>query len=174
LINISGQEQINIQVPCFTKAPSTEVVVTVENNGVSATFAGVRTLAAQPGVYARVTQQGLLAAAMHLDGSLVTPSNPARPGEILQLFWNGGGPLTPALATNTPGPSSPLSFADIGVGVRLDGGIAEVLASVYAPGFITLYQTNFRVQENARAGLLVLVLEQDGQTSVEVLLPVGP
>ena len=172
LINISGQEQINIQVPCFTKAPSNEVVVTVENNGVSATFAGVQTFVVQPGVYARSTQQGLLAAAVRLDGSLVTPSNPARPGEILQLFWNGGGAITPALATNSPGPANPLSFADIGVGIRVDGEIAEVLASVYAPGFITLYQSNFRVPENARTGLLVLIVEQGGQASVEVLLPV--
>lgn len=174
LINISGQEQINIQAPCFTKAPSAEVVVTVENNGVSATFTGVRTLAVQPGVYARTTQQGLLAAAVHLDGSLVEPSNPARPNEVIQLFWNGGGAITPALATNSPGPVNPLSYVDVGVAVRLDGELTEVLASVYAPQFITLFQTNFRVGANARTGLLTLVIEQGGVTSAEVLLPVGP
>ncbi len=173
LINVNGQEQINIQTPCFTKAPSNEVVVAVDNNGVSATFTGIRTLAVQPGVYARTTQQGLLAAAVHLDGSLVEPSNPARPNEVVQLFWNGGGAITPLLATNSPGPASPLSFVDVGVAVRLGGELTEVLASVYAPGFITLYQTNIRVGANAQTGLLPLTIEQGGETSIEVLLPVA-
>ena len=174
LVSRNGQEQINIQVPCFTKAPSTEVVVTIENNGVSATFAGVRTFAAQPGVYPITLPSGTFAAALHLDGTLVTPSNPARPGEIIQLFWNGGGALTPAIGTNVAAPLNPLSFVDVGVAVRLDGALTEVLASVYAPNFLTLYQTNFRVPANARTGLLPLRMEQGGQTSIEVSLPVGP
>ena len=69
---------------------------------------------------------------------------------------------------------SPLSFVDTGVAVRLAGELTEVLASVYAPQFITLYQTNFRVGADAQTGLLPLVLEQGGVTSVQVLLPVGP
>ncbi|MCB1019564.1 MAG: hypothetical protein KDC27_06525, partial [Acidobacteria bacterium] len=172
LINLNGQEQINIQVPCFTKAPSTEVVVTVENNGVSATFAGVRTFAYQPGVYTIALPSGTFAAAVHLDGTLVDTSNPARPGEILQLFWNGGGAVTPAVATNSGGPTSPLAFVDEGVAVRLDGALMEVLASVYAPNFVTLYQTNFKVADSARTGLLALRVEQGGVPSPEVQLPV--
>ena len=174
LANINGTEQINIQVPCFTKAPSNEVVVTIENNGVSATFAGVRTLKAQPGVYPKTLAAGQVAAALHLDGTLVEPSNPARPGEVIQLFWNGGGAVTPAVGTNSAGPTNPLSFVDLGVAVRLDGTLTEVLASVYAPNYVTLYQTNFRVPANARTGLLPLLVEQDGQVSTEVRLPVGP
>jgi uncharacterized protein (TIGR03437 family) len=174
LANINGTEQINIQVPCFTKAPSNEVVVTIENNGVSATFAGVRTLKAQPGIYPKTVAAGQVAAALHLDGTLVEPSNPARPGEVIQLFWNGGGGVTPAVGTNSTGPTNPLSFVDIGVAVRLDGTLTEVLASVYAPNYVTLYQTNFRVPANARTGLLPLLVEQDGQVSAEVRLPVGP
>jgi uncharacterized protein (TIGR03437 family) len=174
LVNLNGQEQINIQVPCFTKAPSNEVVVTIENNGVSATFAGVRTLATQPGIYTLALPGGTVAAAVHLDGRLVDQANPAHPGEPIQLFWNGGGSVTPAVATNSVGPVNPLSFVDAGVAVRLDGTLVEVLASVYAPNFLTLYQTNFRVAANARTGMLPLVIEQGGQTSIEVQLPVGP
>lgn len=172
LVNVNGQEQINIQVPCFTNAPSNNVVLTIENNGVSSTFPGVRTFVAQPGVFEINLPEGRFAAALHADFSLVEPGNPARPGETIQIFWTGGGPITPALATNSPGGSTTLSFTDNLPTVTLDGVILTVTASVYAPGFVTLYQANAVVDENARTGLLPLSINMLGQASPEVQLPV--
>lgn len=172
LVNVNGQEQINIQVPCFTNAPSNNVVLTIENNGVSSTFPGVRTFVAQPGIFEINLPEGRFAAALHADFSLVEPGNPARPGEVIQIFWTGGGPITPALATNSPGGSATLSFTDNDPTVTLDGKILNVTASVYAPGFITLYQVNAVVDPDARTGLLPLSINMLGQASPEVILPV--
>jgi uncharacterized protein (TIGR03437 family) len=172
LVNVSGQEQINIQTPCFTRAPSNNVVVTIENNGVSSTFPGVRTFAAQPGIFEVNLPEGRFAAALHADFSLVEPGNPARPGETILLYWTGGGPITPALSTNAPGGSSPLSVTDNAPTVTLDGVILEVAASVYAPTLVTAYQVNVVVNQNARTGLLPLTINMLGQGSPEVRLPV--
>ncbi|MBI1357278.1 MAG: hypothetical protein GC160_23300 [Acidobacteria bacterium] len=172
LVNVNGQEQINIQVPCFTRAPSNNVVVTLENNGVSSTFPGVRTFAAQPGIFEVNLPEGRFAAALHADYSLVEPGNPARPGETILVYWTGGGPITPALATNAPGGSSPLSFTDNAPTVTLDGKIQEVAASVYAPTLLTAYQVNIVISTDTRTGLLPLTINMLGQGSPEVLLPI--
>ncbi len=172
LSNRNGNEQVNIQVPCFTRAPSNNVVVTIENNGVSSTFPGVRTFEAQPGVYLMDLPEGRFAAALHADFSRVEPGNPARPGETIQIFWNGGGPITPAIATNAPGGTATLSFTDNAPTVTLDGVILNVTASVYAPGIVTLYQVNVVVDPDARSGLLPLSINMLGQASPEALLPV--
>jgi len=171
MANISGQEQINIQVPFFTTAPSNNIVVTVENNGVSASFTGVRTFAAQPGIFEVGLLEGRFAAALHADGELVTPQNPARDGETIQLFWTGGGPVDPILATNQVGPSSPLSFTTNAPTVVLDGQIQTVTASVFAPSLLTVYQANFVVSVN-RSGTLTLSINMLGQASPDVNLPV--
>ncbi len=172
LVNINGQEQINIQVPFFTTAPSNDVTVILENNGVSSTISGVRSLAAQPGIFEVSVEGGRFAAALHADGSLVEPSNPARPGEVIAVFWTGGGAITPPILTNTPGPSSPLSFTNATPIARLDGVVVDVQASVIAPTLVTVYQANIRVHAAAQSGLLKLTFEMGGVTSQETLLPV--
>jgi len=171
MANISGQEQINIQVPFFTTAPSNNIVVTIENNGVSASFSGVRTFAAQPGIFEVTLLQGRFAAALHADGQLITPSNPARDGETIQLFWTGGGAVDPIISTNQVGPSSPLSFTTNAPTVVLDGQIQAVTASVFAPSLLTVYQANFVVSVN-RSGTLTLSINMLGQASPDVMLPV--
>jgi uncharacterized protein (TIGR03437 family) len=148
------------------------VTVTVENNGVSATFVGVRTFTAQPGVFEVQVPAGNVAAVLKLDGTLVAPGNEARPGEIVQVFWTGGGTMTPAVATNSPGPTNPLAFLDGQPLIRLNGVQAEVLASVYAPQLLTVYQSNIRVPADAQTGSLALTIQLDGQVSPETLLPV--
>jgi len=173
MANISGQEQINIQVPFFANAPSDSAVVTIENNGVSASFSGVRVFVVQPGIFEVTLPEGRFAAALHLDGTLVEPANPARPDEIIQLFWTGGGPISPAVGTNVPGPVRPLSVVENAVQATLDGKIIEIVGdSVYAPTLFTVYQTNIRVDPEAREGNLGLSLSQQGQASPEVQLPV--
>ncbi len=170
--NVNGQEQINIQAPFFTNAPATNTVVTVVNNGVSASFAGVRTFVAQPGVFEVLLPEGRFAAALHGDGRLVTPADPALVGETIQLFWTGGGPISPPLLTNTAGGVAPLSFTDNPPVVVLDGQIQNVVASVYAPGLLTVYQANVTISAT-RSGVLLMTINMLGQASPEVQLPVA-
>ena len=175
LANINGREQINLQVPFDTPAPADDVVVTIENNGVSASFSEERIHVVQPGIFEYPLPEGRFAAALHADYSLVQPTNPARPGEIISLFFTGGGPLDPPVATNAPGPA-PLATTVHPASVTL-GGVpqatsGEFLGSFYAPALYTVYQVNFRVGEDTPEGNLEIRIAQSGIQSQGSLLPV--
>ena len=175
LANVNGREQINLQVPFDTPAPADDVVVTIENNGVSASFSEERIHVVQPGIFEYSLPEGRFAAALHADYSLVQPTNPARPGEIISLFFTGGGPLDPPVATNAPGPV-PLATTAHPASVTL-GGVpqatsGEFLGSFYAPALYTVYQVNFRIGEDTPEGNLEIRTAQSGIQSQGSLLPV--
>ncbi|MBI1354290.1 MAG: hypothetical protein GC160_08085 [Acidobacteria bacterium] len=171
LVNINGQEQVNIQVPFQTSGNF--ATVTVINNSSQSSIPGVPVFSPQPGIF-EVTDTGgsRFAAALHVDYSLVSPTNPARPGEAVQLFLTGMGRLEPAVATNVAGPVPPaLTVAD--PTVTLDGTVQEVLGSFYAPQLISVYQVNFIVGAAAQPGNRALQVELSGVGSKIVVLPVG-
>ncbi len=163
--------QINVQVPFETLVG--EAVVEIDNAGRMLTVSGVQINAVQPGVFEISVEGQTIAAALHQDGSLVSPSSPALPNEVLQLFFTGAGLLTPPVGTNQPGPIDPLPFTVEPVTVRIDGVEQEGFGSFYAPGLISANQVNFRVGENAAAGSRNLELEMNGVVSNGVVLPVG-
>ena len=82
VINIDGQEQINIQVPFGVAAGVATVVI--EKDGLSITVEGVPILSVQPGIFEFPLNGNLFAAALDVNFNLITPSNPARPGDIVQ------------------------------------------------------------------------------------------
>jgi uncharacterized protein (TIGR03437 family) len=45
----------------------------------------------------------------HADGSLVTPGDPANPGETIVLYTTGLGPVTVDVPDGFPAPSNPLA-----------------------------------------------------------------
>jgi uncharacterized protein (TIGR03437 family) len=172
MANINGQEQINIQVPFGVPAPG-EALVTIINNGASATFPGVPTFAAQPAVFEVTLPGGRIAATLHADFSLVDPDHPARPGEVLQLFWTGGGATNPAVPTDHPGPVPPAEVV-AAVTVSVNGTNADVLGSFYAPTLVTVYQTNFRVPAGASGTSLIVQLAVNSAQSQKVTIPFAP
>ncbi len=169
LINIGGQEQINIQVP-FGLAVGL-VTVVIHNNGSSTTFTGVRIMAVQPGIFEFEASGVRLAAALHADFSVVTPGNPARPGEVILLFLTGLGLTIPAGATNVAGPAPPAATVTRPV-VGINGEGVEVLGSFYAPLLYTAYQVNFVMSRNARSGLATISVVADGVGSQDARIPI--
>ena len=163
--------QINVQVP-FELAAG-EAVVEIDNNGRMLTVSGVVINAVQPGVFEISVDGQTIAAALHQDGSLIRPTSPAIPGEVVQLFFTGAGLLTPAVATNQPGPVDPLPFTVEPVAVKIGGVEQEGFGSFYAPGLISANQVNFRLGENEAAGDRTLQLDMNGVVSKDVVLPVG-
>ena len=172
LSNINGAEQVSVQVPFFTQAPSNAVNVELFNNGVSAVFPNVRTLIAQPGVFEVTLPSGRFVAALHADGSLIEPLNPARPGEVISIFWTGGGPVAPAVATNTAGPVQPLSHTVNQPLITLDDRPLQVQVSVLAPFLLTVYQSNVTVHPDSPDGFLPFSISMIGVRSLETHLPV--
>ena len=85
------------------------------------------------------------------DGSLVTESNPARPGEIVILWATGLGPTLPAVGPGELPRGAALlqSFSQFQVSL---GGKAvpsgNILYAGAAPGFAGLYQINLLLPED--------------------------
>jgi uncharacterized protein (TIGR03437 family) len=170
LANVAGREQINLQVP-FEVQPGPATVV-VSNNGTEAVYENVPVNASQPGIFEVGIGGGRYAAALHADFRLVSPSDPARPGEVILLFLTGMGPLQPAVATNQPGPTPPASTVFEPV-VGIDDAGVENFGAFYAPDFTTLYQVNFRVPDDIEPGNRRISVGAGGSFSQTALLPVG-
>ena len=170
LININGAEQINLQVPFGFG--SGQATVMIERDGLATTVEGVPLTSVQPGIFEFGSNGQLFAAILdHPDNKLVTPSNPAVPGAVVQLFLTGLGPTNPIVGTNLPGPVPlALPIADVAVGID-DQGV-EVLGTFYAPDAITLYQINFFIPDDAQSGNRKLSVVADGVPSQDSLIPI--
>ncbi|MEZ5366114.1 MAG: hypothetical protein R2748_28210 [Bryobacterales bacterium] len=103
----------------------------------------------------------LYAAVLHADYSVVTPSNPARPGEVLLLFATASSRLPP-VPTNQAGPSPPPLSTPVAMPAVTLGGGAVIEGAFYAPQLISVYQINFRVGFNVQPGTLDLVISSQG------------
>ena len=170
LINQGGQQQINLQVP-FGIVPG-QAAVELFNNGSTRVVTGVPINRVQPGIFEIFVEGGRYAAALHADYSVVTPSNPARPGEVILLFLTAAGPTDQTLQTNVPGPSNPLARVTGQVVVGLENRGMEVLGSFYAPGLVSVYQINFRVGADVSSGNVDLNVRVDEAFSQVTKLPV--
>jgi uncharacterized protein (TIGR03437 family) len=81
---------------------------------------------------------------------LVGASSPASRGEWLVLYANGLGSVAPGVPSGTA--PEGLSATVNPVTVSVGGVPAEVYFAGLAPGFVGLYQINFRVPEKAPVG----------------------
>lgn len=147
--NVNGQEQLAVQAPCSLSPGTT--TVTVRNGGLTA-VSGVPVLTLQPGIFETLdaTTGRRYAVLLRSDGSYVTPSNPARRGDILRLFATGLGAVNPATDTNRAGVAGQSTVAGLIVGVN-DGGV-RVVSSAYAPGMIGVYVVDFEVPADTATG----------------------
>ena len=172
IANVNGQEQVSIQVPFGIPAPGVTVVV-LENNGSRTTVTGVPLFAVQPGIFEFTASGVRLAAVLHANFEVVTPANPARPGEIVLLFLTGLGVTNPAVGTNFLGPATPATSVVQPV-VGIDDAGVEVIGSFYAPGLLTVFQINLRIADNAKSGNRKLSVSAAGVSSQNTLIPIGP
>jgi uncharacterized protein (TIGR03437 family) len=95
------------------------------------------------------------AKAVHQDfGSLVTPANPARRGEIIHLYLTGLGPLDQNLPTGAPGPFPPARpitpFQCSLVNRDLPPMVMQFVG--IAPGLIGIYQADLTIPSDAPEG----------------------
>jgi uncharacterized protein (TIGR03437 family) len=140
--------------------------VQVNNNGVLSNTVTLAATDAIAGIFTQ-SQNGIgYANALHADGSLVTPKNPAQPGETLAIYLTGLGTVSPTVTDGSLGPSSPLSNADEYTGGYGQGGFlvffndytngvfdsASVTYAGLAPGLAGLYQLNVTVPSDVGPG----------------------
>jgi uncharacterized protein (TIGR03437 family) len=113
------------------------------------------------------------AAAEHANYSLITPANPALPGETIAVYLVGLGSVYPPYADGaaTPGIGSiVINNIEVDVG---GFGSTNIPYAGLTPGDAGLYQINFEVPVNAPAGNDPIAIVGPGSYSSEALLPVG-
>jgi uncharacterized protein (TIGR03437 family) len=133
---------------------------------------------AAPGLFQLDLQN---AVATLVDGSVLTPSSPAKPGDIVVLYATGLGETTPpAVYGQLPTAAAPL-VAGAKLSILLDGVAVPPSAIDYAgvaPGYAGLYQINLTLPKSTAANPEIR-LQLDGASSITgvhlpVSLPVGP
>ena len=93
------------------------------------------------------------------DYSVVSTANPAKRGDVVQIFLTGLGATAPVVADGALAPSSPLSIVPGTVTVYVGGRVAEVLFKGLAPGLVGLYQLNVKVPSSAPIGNVSLAVD---------------
>jgi uncharacterized protein (TIGR03437 family) len=153
--------QINAQMPEDIQAGVATIVVTngsSTSNSVAVTIPSTGT----PGIFVYNTTRAVV---INADGSTNSSANPAKVGDVLVVYFTGGGPVNASgtLVTGTPAPSglSPVTGMNT---VKLNGVNAVVNYMGLTPGSIGLYQANFVVPTIA-AGDKQLVITIAGQAS---------
>ena len=167
---VSG-DQVNAQVP-FDLTVNTAQQLIVQRDATLSVPQDVVVAAAQPGIY---TQDGSGTGDGRIfNGStLVTASNPAKAGDVVTIYCNGLGAVTPPLPTGSPAPSAePLARTVNPVMVTIGGLTAQVSFAGLAPGYPDVYQVNAVVPAGVASGQAEVVLTVAGQSSPPVTMAV--
>jgi uncharacterized protein (TIGR03437 family) len=169
LANRNGQEQINFQAPFELRGRST-VQVVVTRDGRPSAGVTVPVLDVQPSVY---TSDGTNGIVVHnADYSLATAQRPLVPGEFAFVYATGLGRAGNEPATGAGAPASPPAAVLSDVRVTVGGQPCDVQYAGFAPGFVGVYQVNFRVPTNPGSGTQDLVIATGTATSQPVHVPV--
>ena len=89
---------------------------------------------------------------------LVDAANPARPGDTVQIFATGLGPVSNRPVSGAASPAAPLATTLSKPAVSIGGAQAQVLFSGLTPGYVGLYQVNAQVPDAAPSGYAVSVV----------------
>ncbi len=159
--------QVNAQVP-FELGINTQQQLTVQWSNTLSVPQNVSVAAAQPAVYTQNqsgTGPGIIVNAS-------SPGNPPKAGDVIVLYCNGLGAVSPPVPTGTPAPSEePLARVVNPVTMTIGGVTAQVLFAGLAPGYPDLYQVNAVVPAGLTPGNNVpVVLSVAGQGSPPVTM----
>jgi uncharacterized protein (TIGR03437 family) len=165
--NVGGAEQANVQVP-WQLTGKQEITVVVSRGTESSESIRVPVAPASPAVFTTGGTRGIVT--YNTTGRLVTPAEPARPGDLLVVWATGLGPVDNEPASGHPGPRTPLARLRETAEVTLAGRPARVLFAGLAPGLVGVYQVNIEVPPDAGSGDLDLLVRVAGQASIPVKL----
>ncbi|HYW47782.1 MAG TPA: IPT/TIG domain-containing protein [Bryobacteraceae bacterium] len=161
--------QINAQMPEDIK-PGVATVIVKNGSSTSNAAAVIIPATGTPGI---VVYGNNRAVVVNQDGSVNSPTSPAKVGDVLVAYFTGGGPVNAAgpLVTGAGAPDglSPVSGANT---VKVSGVDATVNYMGLTSGSIGLYQANFVVPKVA-AGDHPLLITISGQNSNNPLIAVS-
>lgn len=167
-----SSRQVNVLVP-WELAGQTSARVKVNVGSSNGLLAAVQLAPYAPGVFEYSGSGGTrFAAALDREYRLLTPQNPARRGQPVQLFVNGLGPVDRRPASGQPAPADPLARTLELPVVTIGGRPAAVSFSGLAPGFAGLYQVNVTAPSDTPSGTQPLVISIGGVDSRPSNIPV--
>jgi uncharacterized protein (TIGR03437 family) len=150
--------QLAVIVPYEVASNQTGLAnIQVTNNKVASNVVQMYLTDAAPGTFSQGANGIGLAAALHAaTGQLVTPSNPAQPGEYISLYMTGLGTVTPAITDGALASSTVLSWADVYQAGNLAvyfndftagsvGNMGTIQFAGLTPTLAGLYQINVQV-----------------------------
>ncbi|HEX4275559.1 MAG TPA: hypothetical protein VHZ74_09410 [Bryobacteraceae bacterium] len=132
--------------------PYSLATVQVINNGVSSNIVTMPVFQTVPGVYTVPSGGVGYGATVHTNGQIVSPSNPAAPGETVEVFATGLGTAYPPVPDGAAPPSSPLSYTVNTITAAVGGDPATVTFAGLAPTLAGLYQINVTMPSDLTAG----------------------
>jgi uncharacterized protein (TIGR03437 family) len=142
--------QVAVIVPYETTASVAQfqVINNKQASNVITEFVNLST----PGVFTQDESGSGYAAALHVDGSLVTPDSPAQAGETVAMYMSGLGTVFPAILDGVGAPSSPPSTTTNTFTAAISGTAANVAFQGLAPTFAGLYQVNIQIPSGLTSG----------------------
>ena len=148
--------QLNAELPLELTA-GRQYQILVSANGALTTPDTLSIEPVTPGVAAQTNGTII---AQHADGSYVTTTSPAQPGEVVTIYLAGMGLTDQTIMTGEVSPSNPLAHPQVMPAVTVNGESAQVAFAGLTPQAVGLYQINFTVPVDAQAGNLMVIVSQ--------------
>jgi uncharacterized protein (TIGR03437 family) len=141
--------QVNFQVPRSVATGRRSVRVTV--GGTAVAQGTMDLLDLSPGIFITGTAgNNPVGAVLNQNSSANTEANPARRGEVIQIFGTGPGALSATIADGAAAPGDPVVTTTTQPVAGVIGGVETAADfSGMAPGFVGLWQVNVKVPDRS-------------------------
>jgi uncharacterized protein (TIGR03437 family) len=149
--------QVNAQVPYETTPGLAAFAATLNGNQGFRRY--VKVNSATPSLF--ITADGQVIA-QNEDGSINTPTNPAKAGSYVVVYFTGQGPSTNQVATGAAAPLSPLSQPNATPIVTVGGIRGTVFFAGLTPTFVGLSQANVQLANSTPTGNDIFSLSLGG------------
>ncbi|HEV2445313.1 MAG TPA: hypothetical protein VGS58_05305, partial [Candidatus Sulfopaludibacter sp.] len=125
-----------------------------------------------PGLFAQTINGQAFALVVHADGTAVTPSAPAVPGETVTVYGTGFGATNPARPDGFPVPASPVYALVDTASIQIGGVTVQPSSGFALAGSAGVDAIQFVIAGGLpTATNAQITMTLNGQTSITLLLP---
>jgi len=163
--------QISVIVPSGVTGPVAQIQVV--NNKVASNTVSVFVYKSSPGLFTSPSDGVSVGAIEHADGSLISEAHPVVPGETIQTYLTGLGPVSPAVPDGAAASADPLSRTTTPLTVYIGWAKGTVTYSGLVPTLAGLYQVNVVVPDDVPNGDQLFEIDTPDGNATQGLVPVS-